>query len=74
MLLENQNKRDELWAGDVLSQSLEKAAQAGLSVAVTHPWYDIDTITDLYRLQEELNHLKNEQLIYTRAFFAKTNF
>jgi len=54
----------------VLVQSLQKAVRAGLSVALTPAWYDIDTIADLQRLQAEIATLPPDQLLHTRRFFA----
>jgi glycosyltransferase A (GT-A) superfamily protein (DUF2064 family) len=54
----------------VLTQSLDKAAQAGLSVALTPVWYDIDTIEDFQRLAAELSHLPHNKLKNTRKILA----
>jgi glycosyltransferase A (GT-A) superfamily protein (DUF2064 family) len=57
----------------VLTQSLQKATTAGLSVAITPKWYDIDTIQDLKRLREELPRLDAERLIHTRRLLSSLN-
>lgn len=57
----------------VLAQSLQKATTAGLSVALTPKWYDIDTLQDLKRLREELPRLDAERLIHTRCFLTSLN-
>jgi 8-oxo-dGTP pyrophosphatase MutT (NUDIX family) len=39
------------WSTDaVYAQTLQRAAEAGLSVHATPPWYDVDTVADLARL------------------------
>jgi hypothetical protein len=63
--------QDIAWStGRVLSQTLERVADLGLSVALTPAWYDIDTPVDLARLQAELKQLPPDRLTYTRRFFA----
>jgi glycosyltransferase A (GT-A) superfamily protein (DUF2064 family) len=60
--------------GDVLAQSLKRAAEVGLSVGVTPTWYDIDTIQDLQRLIHELDRIPDDQLIHTRQFLMESGF
>jgi uncharacterized protein len=55
----------------VLSQTLERAAQAGLRVALTPPWYDVDTPADLLRLKAELCHASQDTLPHTRLVVAR---
>ena len=63
--------QDIAWSTSVvLQQSLEKAAGAGLSVALTPAWYDVDTIADLHRLQAELEMLPQDRLQHTRKILA----
>ena len=40
--------------GEVLAQTLAKAAALGLSIHQTPPWYDLDTPADLRRLARDL--------------------
>jgi len=43
------------WSTDVVySQTFERARELGLSVASAPEWYDVDTMADLRRLQQEL--------------------
>ena len=52
----------------VLSQTLSKASNLGLRVALLPEWYDIDTWEDFMRLEAELEHIPPDRLIYTRRF------
>jgi len=54
----------------VLQQTLERATEASLRVALTRCWYDIDTPDDLQRLQTELLSSDGTRLAYTRAMLA----
>jgi len=55
------------WSTDrVLSQTLERAQNAGLRAALTPPWYDVDTPDDLRRLQGDLAQLPVERAVHTR--------
>jgi rSAM/selenodomain-associated transferase 1 len=56
--------------GRVLAQTVERAEALGLSVALTLPWYDVDTASDLDRLRDELVGLPAGALLHTRRFFA----
>ncbi len=56
--------------GRVLAQTVERAEALGLSVALTPPWYDVDTASDLDRLRNELASLPAGALLHTRRFFA----
>jgi rSAM/selenodomain-associated transferase 1 len=58
--------------GRVLAQTVERAETLGLSVALTPPWYDVDTASDLDRLQAELTSLPPQALPHTRRFLALT--
>ena len=51
----------------VLSQTLARAQGLSLSVAQTPPWYDIDTPSDLARLQADLASTAPGSLVHTRA-------
>lgn len=58
--------RDIPWSsGEVLRESLERAAEAGISVALLPRWYDVDTVDDLKR-EELLNEGSGAPL--TREF------
>lgn len=54
----------------VLPQSLEKAGQEGLSVAILPTWYDVDTEAGLKRLLRETRSLAANQLVHSRRFFV----
>lgn len=61
------------WGGDrVLERTVEKAADAGLSVTLLPEWYDVDTKDDLRRLGEELSR-KEHVAPHTRAFLGNRN-
>jgi len=57
----------------VLAQTLQQAARAGLSAALTPQWYDVDTIQDLQRLKAELLGLPADRLGHTRQFLAEVD-
>jgi uncharacterized protein len=62
---------DIAWStGQVLAQTLSRAADLGLSVSQSPPWYDVDTPSDLVRLSAELSSLPLDRMPYTRQFFA----
>ena len=54
----------------VLPESLDKAGQEGLSVALLPTWYDVDTGVGLKRLLRETRTLPDNQLVHSRRFFA----
>lgn len=58
----------------VLSQTLARAETLSLHVALTPPWYDVDTAREAARLASELVELAPEQLTHTRNFFAAYPF
>lgn len=58
----------------VLSQTMQRAEEAGLRVALSMPWYDIDTPLDLKRLLVELSQLSPQQLVNTRACLADLTY
>ncbi len=60
--------------GRVLAQTLERAEALGLSVALTPPWYDVDTASDLDRLRDELDALPAEALLHTRQAVESGRF
>lgn len=63
--------RNIAWGTDqVLAQTLNIAAASGLSTFLAPPWYDIDTIQYLQRLQASLPALPAASLIHTRRFLA----
>jgi rSAM/selenodomain-associated transferase 1 len=53
---------------NVLRDTLALAEQGGLHVALLPPWYDVDTIGDLRRMQLELRTAPNGLAHYTRHF------
>lgn len=44
----------------VLSDTLALAETSGLTVSLLPTWYDVDTITDLYRLENELTEMRTD--------------
>ena len=54
----------------VLAQTMDKIEALGLRSGLLPPWYDVDTDSDLARLQDELAALPNDRLIYTRQFLV----
>lgn len=61
--------RDIAWSTErVTSQTLGRAEEMGLRVAVLPAWYDVDTGADLKRLQGELLDLPPQRLAHTRRF------
>jgi rSAM/selenodomain-associated transferase 1 len=55
----------------VLAQTSDKIEALGLRAGLLPPWYDVDTATDLERLQAELTSLPNNRLTYTRQFLEQ---
>jgi hypothetical protein len=53
----------------VTGDTISLAHQAGLRVALLPTWYDVDTVTELERLGEELLKLDTGRACQTRAFF-----
>lgn len=56
----------------VVADTLARAAEEGLKVAMLPPCYDIDYVDDLRRLIVELNTLPAEIARHTRTFLATT--
>ena len=54
----------------VFTQTLQRCQALGLSVALTPPWYDIDTSVELKRLNKDLRELPADRLTNTRRFLA----
>jgi hypothetical protein len=55
----------------VLSQTISKASNLGLQVALLPKWFDIDTWEDFVRLEAELEHLPPDRLKHTRRFVER---
>lgn len=55
----------------VIGQTMNKASDLGLSIALLPNWYDIDTARDLQRLQAELDKLPPDRLAHSRRFFTR---
>jgi glycosyltransferase A (GT-A) superfamily protein (DUF2064 family) len=55
---------------NVFSQTLARAEAFSLHVALTPPWYDVDTAREATRLASELVELAPGQLTHTRNFFT----
>ena len=64
--------KDIDWSTEqVTRQTLDRAQTLRLSVALLPPWYDVDTAADLTRLRAELDVLSDNDLPFTRRFFAR---
>lgn len=60
---------------DVLADTLALAKATGLTVSLLPAWYDVDTIDDLYSLDEEITRLsKNGSAAATCDWLARTNW
>jgi rSAM/selenodomain-associated transferase 1 len=60
------------WSTERVSvQTLARAKEMGLSIALLPSWYDVDTVADLHRLQVELEALPAEASPHTRRFLAR---
>jgi uncharacterized protein len=65
---------DVTWStARVLTQTLQRSHALGLSVALTPPWYDIDTVVELKRLNSDLRGLPADRLPNMRRFLAGFN-
>jgi uncharacterized protein len=59
----------------VLNDTLALAEATGLSVALLPPWYDVDTIADLYQLDREITGLNtNGNAEATRHWLTHTDW
>ena len=59
----------------VLADTLALAESTGLTVSFLPTWYDVDTIVDLYQLDEEITRLsKNGGAVATRDWLARTDW
>lgn len=56
----------------VTQDTISLAHQAGLSVALLPTWYDVDTVAELARLNQELLTLDPDLARYTRQFINKS--
>jgi glycosyltransferase A (GT-A) superfamily protein (DUF2064 family) len=55
----------------VLEDSLAKAGQGNLPVALLPQWYDVDTAEDLKRLLQDIHTYPADLLKHTRRFFER---
>ncbi len=55
----------------VIRDTLDLAAEEGLTVTQLPLWYDVDTAVELERLQLELTSLSPERAVHTRRFLAQ---
>ena len=55
----------------VFARTMAQAERCRLRTALTPPWYDVDSPTDVRRLLIELNQLPLERLAHTRQFFRQ---
>jgi hypothetical protein len=59
----------------VLADTLALAESTGLTVSLLPTWYDVDTIDDLYQLNDEITRLsKNGSAAATRHWLAQTDW
>ena len=59
----------------VLADTLKLAKATGLAVSLLPTWYDVDTIDDLYQLDEEISRSsKNSSAAATRDWLARTDW
>ena len=56
---------------EVLSQTLGKITELGLSVALTPEWYDVDTVEDLLRIKADLKVMPAGRLANVRRFLSE---
>ncbi len=59
---------------DVLTDTQELAKRMGVSVALLPPWYDVDTASDLERLQAELIPTPNGSGQHSRGWFQANDW
>jgi len=57
----------------VFEQTKYKVKQAGLSLAETPRWYDVDTFSDFERLVNDLKDLPETALPFTRRYLSQTD-
>ena len=67
-------KNIEWSTATVLSETLAKVDKLGRKAGILAPWYDVDTIEDVMRLQQDLIYLSKDQLTYTRAVLESEEF
>lgn len=53
----------------VFAETIQRAAASGLRVAYVPRWYDVDTASDLKRLQANLSRQSDSACLHTRQFF-----
>jgi glycosyltransferase A (GT-A) superfamily protein (DUF2064 family) len=58
----------------VLADTLALAEATGLIVSLLPTWYDVDTITDLHRLDKEIVASHNGIAAATRRWLAQTDW
>ena len=63
----------EMSTPSVLRDTLALAAEEGLRVALLPTWYDVDTVSGLNRLIEELRQAAAEVAPHTRRFLKRFN-
>jgi rSAM/selenodomain-associated transferase 1 len=62
------------WSTDlVFEQTKSKVKQAGLSLAETPHWYDVDTFSDFERLVNDLKNLPETMLPFTRQYLSQAD-
>jgi rSAM/selenodomain-associated transferase 1 len=58
----------------VLSETMAKADKLGQKAGILAPWYDVDTIEDIMRMQKDLMNLSKDLLIHTRSVLESEEF
>ena len=59
----------------VLADTLALAESSGLTVSLLPTWYDVDTIEDLYQLEEEISSISTgEKAAATRRWLTQTDW
>jgi rSAM/selenodomain-associated transferase 1 len=57
----------------VIGDTLQLAAEVGLTVAQLPMWYDVDTVAELDRLWSEIETMAPDRARHTRQFLASAN-
>lgn len=57
----------------VLQQSINRAKNASLTLALLPYWYDVDTVEDLHRLKGDIDQTSNERLVHTRKYLLESS-
>ncbi len=61
----------QMSTSDVLQDTLDIARQENINVSLLPTWYDIDTITDIERVRNEIDQMRTECSHHTRSFLQE---